>query len=192
MLFVAALACIGDAVAEGLLGSGHADPPRVAALAAVPVSHQPPETPTTLAFQTYAPTPHLTPSPITPTTIPSPPPVTVVEAPATVAPDAPVRPEPQPRETAAPAALADTPSAVAARVRGTQLEVWASPTDGGAALTLPATTEFGEPRVLLATAFADGWVRVMLPVPPNGSEGWVRNADVVLFVVDDRIEVNLS
>ncbi|MFM8305324.1 MAG: L,D-transpeptidase [Actinomycetota bacterium] len=37
-----------------------------------------------------------------------------------------------------------------------------------------------------------GWVKVLLPVRPNGSTGWVRASDVRLFASRYRIEVDLS
>jgi lipoprotein-anchoring transpeptidase ErfK/SrfK len=38
----------------------------------------------------------------------------------------------------------------------------------------------------------DGWVKVLLPVRPNGSNGWVRASDVRLVPSRFRIEVDLS
>lgn len=37
-----------------------------------------------------------------------------------------------------------------------------------------------------------GWVKVLLPVRPNGTTGWVRASDVVLLQSRYRIEVDLS
>lgn len=38
----------------------------------------------------------------------------------------------------------------------------------------------------------DGWVRVLLPVRPNGSTGWVKSSDVRLLPSRFRVEVDLS
>jgi lipoprotein-anchoring transpeptidase ErfK/SrfK len=60
---------------------------------------------------------------------------------------------------------------------------------------LPPTTSLGAPRVLLvdpAAAPVAGWVRVLLPVRPNGSAGWVRAQDVRLEPDPERIVVDLA
>lgn len=51
---------------------------------------------------------------------------------------------------------------------------------------------FGTPRVFMVREDAGDWLRVMLPMRPNGSEGWVRTEDVVLATNPYRIEVDLS
>ena len=38
----------------------------------------------------------------------------------------------------------------------------------------------------------EAWYRVLLPLRPNGSEAWVREKDVSLRRIDQRIEVDLS
>jgi hypothetical protein len=39
---------------------------------------------------------------------------------------------------------------------------------------------------------ADDWLNVLLPIRPNGSDGWVRRADVTLTANQFRIEVHLE
>jgi L,D-transpeptidase-like protein len=51
---------------------------------------------------------------------------------------------------------------------------------------------FGTPRVFLVTEDDGDWLRVLLPMRPNGSEGWVRGEDVALASNPYRIEVDLS
>lgn len=51
---------------------------------------------------------------------------------------------------------------------------------------------FGTPRVFLVQEDAADWLRVLLPMEPNGSEGWVRAEDVALASNPYRIEVDLS
>jgi lipoprotein-anchoring transpeptidase ErfK/SrfK len=51
---------------------------------------------------------------------------------------------------------------------------------------------FGTPRVFLVQEDAGDWIRVLLPMRPNGSEGWVRDTDVKLTTNPYEIEVDLS
>lgn len=93
-----------------------------------------------------------------------------------------------------PAASVPTPpvrAAVVARVVTPTVAV--SPEIGAAPMTvLSSTTEFGTPRVLLATERRGDWVRVRLPIRPNDAQGWVPAASVVLADVFDVIQVDLS
>jgi lipoprotein-anchoring transpeptidase ErfK/SrfK len=58
--------------------------------------------------------------------------------------------------------------------------------------TLGHPTERGVPRVFLVEERADGWLKVLLPVRPNGSTGWIREADVELAWNPYRIDVDLT
>jgi lipoprotein-anchoring transpeptidase ErfK/SrfK len=60
--------------------------------------------------------------------------------------------------------------------RGDVVHTLASPTAGGAPLVL-----------LLAEDPGTDWLRVLLPVRPNGSSGWVRRADVTFTAVPYRL-----
>jgi lipoprotein-anchoring transpeptidase ErfK/SrfK len=53
-------------------------------------------------------------------------------------------------------------------------------------------TSFGSARVLLVDQVDDGWVRVELPVRPNGSTGWVRSDEVRLETLDHLVTVDLA
>lgn len=54
-------------------------------------------------------------------------------------------------------------------------------------------TEFGGPLVFLVSDNTrDDWVRVMLPVRPNGSQGWIRRSDIRIGGTNYRLEVSLS
>ncbi len=53
-------------------------------------------------------------------------------------------------------------------------------------------TSFGSARVLLVDQVDDGWVRVKLPVRPNGSTGWVRSDEVRLEPLDHLVTVDLA
>jgi hypothetical protein len=73
------------------------------------------------------------------------------------------------------------------------LVVYARPLPIEPFTTLEATTILGTPRVVrVIEGPVDGWLRVALPIRPNGTEGWVRAAGLTLFKVDRRVEVDLS
>ncbi len=81
---------------------------------------------------------------------------------------------------------------LAARSDG-ELGVYAAAGDTEPMFTLEAATVLGTPRVVKVIEGPDaGWMRVSLPVRPNGAEGWIRADDVTLFVLDRRVEVDLS
>lgn len=48
------------------------------------------------------------------------------------------------------------------------------------------------PLVFSATKRRDGWLKVELPVRPNGSTGWIREQDVNLTVTDWSVKMDLS
>ncbi len=53
-------------------------------------------------------------------------------------------------------------------------------------------TDFGSARVFLVEEISDDWVRIQLPVRPNGSSGWVRMVDVKLELIDTVVTVDLA
>ena len=101
--------------------------------------------------------------------------------------------------TQAAGALSTTPGdapvnrSYVARAKGSRLELFTTP-DGPPAT--PARLEnpigSGAPRVLLVTGDRPGWFEVLLPVRPNGSRAWVREADVTVEADDWRVEVHLA
>jgi len=79
---------------------------------------------------------------------------------------------------------------IVARATAPSVKVYPS-----AAATSPGTTlrnplPSGAPLVFLTQERRGDRVRVLLPVRPNGSQGWVRTADVKLFQHDYRITVS--
>lgn len=73
------------------------------------------------------------------------------------------------------------------------LPVYARPLPIEPYLTLASTTILGTPRVVhVLEGPVDGWLRVALPVRPNGSEGWIKTDGLVLFAVETLVEVDLS
>jgi lipoprotein-anchoring transpeptidase ErfK/SrfK len=72
-------------------------------------------------------------------------------------------------------------------------EVYESNTTLHPILTMPHTTILGTITVLeVVEGPLDGWARVKLPVRPNGTEGWVQAEDLMLYVVDSQVVIDLS
>lgn len=81
---------------------------------------------------------------------------------------------------------------LAARSDG-EVHVYAEAGDDEPALVLDAQTMLGTPRVMqVLEGPTNGWMRVALPVRPNGSEGWVREEGLILFTHAVRVEVDIS
>jgi lipoprotein-anchoring transpeptidase ErfK/SrfK len=72
------------------------------------------------------------------------------------------------------------------------VEVFDDPTATRPSRTLANPIESGGPLVFLVQERGDTWQRVLLPVRPNGSSGWVRAADVTLSGHNYRIRVRLD
>ncbi len=73
------------------------------------------------------------------------------------------------------------------------LAIYSEPDSKEPTSSLPAATILGTVTVVTVTEGpTDGWAKVMLPVRPNGSEGWVKTSDVQLFLVEGRVVVDLS
>jgi hypothetical protein len=87
--------------------------------------------------------------------------------------------------------LAEEDLALAAKARG-KLDVFTAP-DSDMLVTLPETTILGTVTVVAVVGIPEeDWIEVRLPIRPNGTTGWVRAADVDLFVVEGRIVVDVS
>ncbi len=75
-----------------------------------------------------------------------------------------------------------------------EITVYSEPsTDSSVVTTLTSITENEGPRVFLATdvaALNSGWIKVALPIRPNGSQGWIQQEDVQIFDNEYRIEIN--
>ncbi len=73
------------------------------------------------------------------------------------------------------------------------LDIYSEPNSAEPSSSLPAATVLGTVTVATVTEGpVDGWAKVMLPVRPNGSEGWIKTAEVQLFLVEGRVVVDLS
>lgn len=75
-----------------------------------------------------------------------------------------------------------------------EVEVFADPDDDQPIRRLASSDENGTSLVFLVDGPDAGgaWLRVLLPVRPNGTTGWVRSRDVDLAQTPYRIEVELK
>ena len=89
------------------------------------------------------------------------------------------------------AASAPAPSLVA-HVAAPEISVFRHP--GGRDLMTSFTMRgiFREPRVFLIRERRGRWLRVLLPIRPNGTEGWIRSQDVEVTRHRFAVRVDLS
>jgi hypothetical protein len=73
-----------------------------------------------------------------------------------------------------------------------KIEAYRTPDGKRPFATFDHPAPFGTPRVFLVLEDTGHWIQVLLPMRPNGSEGWVRAEDVVLASNPYRIDVDLS
>jgi lipoprotein-anchoring transpeptidase ErfK/SrfK len=93
----------------------------------------------------------------------------------------------------APAAPDDREGeAVVAQANGVRVTVFRHPAADRRWTSFKRVGAFGTPPVFLVEEEKDDWLRVLLPMEPNGSEGWIRTRDVKLYRHDLRIEVDLG
>lgn len=90
--------------------------------------------------------------------------------------------------TVAPAALLS----VVATARASTVSVFDVPGAVWPAHILPSPQPDGSTLVLLVEKQQPPWLKVLLPVRPNGSTGWIRASDVTIATHDYRIEVEVS
>ena len=115
-----------------------------------------------------------------------------------------------PSTTLTPSTTTPTPSTATTAVE--RLDVESLPEGAslvlGARNAVPVFADAGateplraiEPTTLLGTTTVltvlegpqAGWARVMLPIRPNGSEGWVRTDGMAMFVVEGSMVIDLS
>jgi lipoprotein-anchoring transpeptidase ErfK/SrfK len=186
LLIVAVVVTAATAAGAGILGTSRLEPPIGVATGAIPVAHTPPVPADTIPSSTVAPQPFTAPSEATGAPLPGPASTAVPIAPP------PKSAAPLPTPPSGPLAAVGAPPEMVARVVPPQVAVWTQPTDEHAAFALLRETEWGNQRILLVSELRDDWVRVVLPLRPNGSEGWVRIDDVELSEVADRIDVSLA
>ena len=84
------------------------------------------------------------------------------------------------------------PTSIVAQAVGPSVGVYDSPAAAAPARALANPQPSGAPLVFLVRERHPDWLRVLLPVRPNGSSGWVRAADVRLSEHDFRILIELG
>jgi lipoprotein-anchoring transpeptidase ErfK/SrfK len=73
-----------------------------------------------------------------------------------------------------------------------RVEIFDAPNAARSSRSLANPTADGAPLVFLVDGAQAGWLRVLLPVRPNGSTGWIRSSDITLSRHNFHIEVSLS
>jgi lipoprotein-anchoring transpeptidase ErfK/SrfK len=86
----------------------------------------------------------------------------------------------------------DTGDSVIARANADWVDVYRNPADPNTSLRLIKGRSVAGPVVLMAVGADGDFVRVAIPLRPNGTLGWVRRADVTLIRSAFRVEVDLS
>jgi len=104
--------------------------------------------------------------------------VTPVTAPPQVAAETVSRPGPQEWPVVERDVQVPGPPYTVAEVMVPKIGVYDSPTAPAPRISLSSKTEHGFPRVLLAVGQDGDRLKVLLPVRPNGSVGWVRLSDI--------------
>jgi lipoprotein-anchoring transpeptidase ErfK/SrfK len=80
----------------------------------------------------------------------------------------------------------------AADARGSSVSVYANPGDARPTRVLASPNSLGNRRVFLVKAAQVDWLKVLLPMRPNGGTGWIRSAEVSLRQHDYQIHVELA
>jgi len=91
----------------------------------------------------------------------------------------------------APAPTGGVISAVAT-AKGSAVSVFKAPDATWPAHILSSPQPDGSALVLLVQEQRPGWFKVLLPIRPNGSTGWIRAADVTIATHNFRITVQVS
>ena len=90
-------------------------------------------------------------------------------------------------------ASAATPNeSIVAEAKVPVVAVYRTPSAKRAFLRLSNPTGHGGPLVFLVKERRPGWEKVYLPVRPNGSTGWIRDAQVTLALNTYRVRVSLG
>lgn len=83
------------------------------------------------------------------------------------------------------------PTAIAT-AKGSDIAVYGDPGAKRPELRLSNPTPLDQPRVFLVEGQKGDWLRVLLPIRPNGSKGWVRADDVTLSKTFFGVDIYLS
>lgn len=109
--------------------------------------------------------------------------------------DAKAAPKKAAKATTTTAAPAKPAPAVTATVKVPQISAYQDAVETSQEVTkLSDKTEYGLPRTFLVTdqTSRPGWLHVLLPVRPNGANGWVKASDVTLGSSDYEIKIELG
>jgi len=91
-----------------------------------------------------------------------------------------------------PTTAAIPPPAEVATTKVPSLQVFDAP-DGSRVITsLSDKTDYLLPRTLLVTEQRGDWLKALLPMRPNDSEGWIRLSDVTVSANPYRITVSVA
>lgn len=85
----------------------------------------------------------------------------------------------------------DPTLSIVATAIGPSVTIYEQP-NGAEKARLSNPNENGAPLTFLERESTSGWLRVLLPIRPNGAEGWVRRSDVRLTSHYFRIRVELG
>lgn len=91
-----------------------------------------------------------------------------------------------------PGVPAPTRIALAARATGPAVHVYPAPEAPTPNLTLSNPTIEAQPLVLLAIDQQGDWLHVRFPERPNGVTGWIRQHEVALTPVDNRVVISVG
>jgi L,D-transpeptidase catalytic domain len=91
-----------------------------------------------------------------------------------------------------PAQPSAEPGALVAEATGARIRIYRHAGDTEAWTSLRNPGPFRAPRVFLVRETREDWLRALLPMEPNGSEGWLRADDVRLTGHPFRIEIDVD
>lgn len=97
-----------------------------------------------------------------------------------------------PTTVPAPPSTAPPAGASVATTRGGDIEAFDAPGSATLLASFSAETEYLLPRTFLVTERRGDWLKVLLPMRPNRSEGWIRASDVTLAQNPYKITVDLE
>ncbi len=105
-----------------------------------------------------------------------------------------VKAAPTPTTTTIPPTTSTTipPAASVATTKVSDLQVFDGPGSTKVLTSFSAKTEYLAPRTFLVTEQQGDWLKALLPMRPNQSEGWIRSSDVTLSQNPYLITVNLA
>jgi lipoprotein-anchoring transpeptidase ErfK/SrfK len=85
---------------------------------------------------------------------------------------------------------ADAGGSEIATARGSKVTIFHRQGDTSAWRSMPSPNGYGAPRVFLVDQDASDWLRVRLPIRPNGSTGWIKTPEVSLTRTTRRVEID--